>query len=87
MTPVNAGVVYPSSRGCETKVVRDDAAQALFPDIVPVGYDTAVRRALANLELGQVETRWSDSLTSVSEMRPLWNSRPKKACRLSAANR
>ncbi len=73
MTPVNAGIVYPLIEGLRNEVVvRDDAAQTLFPDIVPVGYDTAVRRALANLELGQVETRWSDSLaSSVGDVDPV----------------
>jgi hypothetical protein len=64
-TPVPAGVVYPLIEGMRNEVVvRDDTARRLFPEIEPVGYDTAVRRALASLEAGQVETRWSDSLTS-----------------------
>jgi uncharacterized protein YbjT (DUF2867 family)/uncharacterized protein YndB with AHSA1/START domain len=65
MTPVDAGIVYPLIEGLRNEVVvRDDMAKTLFPDIEPVGYDTAVRRALTSLELGQVETRWSDSLAS-----------------------
>jgi uncharacterized protein YbjT (DUF2867 family) len=65
MTPVNAGIVYPLIEGLRNEViVRDDTAKTLFPGIEPVGYDTAVRRALASLESGQVETRWSDSLVS-----------------------
>jgi uncharacterized protein YbjT (DUF2867 family)/uncharacterized protein YndB with AHSA1/START domain len=67
MTPVNAGIVYPLIEGLRNEVVvRDDTAERLFPDIEPVGYDTAVRRALASLESGQVETRWSDSLASTA---------------------
>jgi uncharacterized protein YbjT (DUF2867 family) len=65
MTPVNAGIVYPLIEGLRNEVVvRDDTARRLFPDIEPVDYDTAVRRALASLEAGQVETSWADGLTS-----------------------
>ncbi|HSR30991.1 MAG TPA: SDR family oxidoreductase, partial [Anaerolineae bacterium] len=65
VTPVPAGIVYPLIEGMRNEVVvRDDTARQLFPEIQPVGYDTAVRRALASLEAGQVETRWSDSLAS-----------------------
>jgi len=65
MTPVNAGIVYPLIEGLRNEVVvRDDTARRLFPEIEPVGYDAAVRRALASLEAGQVETSWADGLTS-----------------------
>jgi uncharacterized protein YbjT (DUF2867 family) len=65
MTPVHANIVYPLIEGLRNEViVRDDTAKTLFPHIEPVGYETAVRRALASLESGQVETRWSDSLAS-----------------------
>jgi uncharacterized protein YbjT (DUF2867 family) len=65
MTPVHANIVYPLIEGLRNEViVRDDTAKMLFPDIEPVGYETAVERALSSLELGQVETRWSDSLAS-----------------------
>jgi hypothetical protein len=45
-------------------IVRDDTARRLFPQIQPVDYATAVERALANLDLGEVETRWTDALVS-----------------------
>jgi uncharacterized protein YbjT (DUF2867 family) len=65
MTPVHAGIVYPLIEGLRNEViVRDDTAQTLFPDIKPVDYDTAVRRALDKLNAGEVETSWSDSLAS-----------------------
>jgi uncharacterized protein YbjT (DUF2867 family) len=65
MTPVNAGIVYPLIEGLRNEVVvRDDTARRLFPEIEPVGYNAAVRRALASLEAGQVETSWADGLTS-----------------------
>lgn len=45
-------------------IVRDDIARRLFPQIEPLDYASAVRLALANLETGQVETAWSDALSS-----------------------
>jgi uncharacterized protein YbjT (DUF2867 family) len=73
MTPVNAGIVYPLIEGLRNEVVvLDDTARQLFPEIVPVDYDTAVRRALASLEAGQVETSWADGLTSsYGDVRPV----------------
>jgi uncharacterized protein YbjT (DUF2867 family)/uncharacterized protein YndB with AHSA1/START domain len=65
MTPVHTGIIYPLIEGLRNEVVvRDDTARSLFPEIEPAGYETAVKRALANLDAGQVETRWTDSLTS-----------------------
>jgi hypothetical protein len=53
-------------------VVRDDKARTLFPNIQPIDYETAVNEALSNLESGQVETRWTDSLaSSQGDVRPL----------------
>jgi uncharacterized protein YbjT (DUF2867 family) len=73
MTPVHANIIYPLIEGLRNEViVRDDSAKAFFPDIEPVDYETAVRRALANLESGQVETRWSDSLaSSLGDVKPV----------------
>ncbi len=42
-------------------VVSGDAAATLFPDIEPVSYRHAVRRALRRLEDAAVPTRWSDA--------------------------
>jgi hypothetical protein len=36
----------------------------IFPDIQPIDYQTAVQRALENIEAGDVETVWSDALAS-----------------------
>jgi hypothetical protein len=73
MTPVNAGIVYPLIEGLKNEVVvRDDLAQQLFPNIRAMGYEAAVQRALASLEAGQVETRWTDSVaSSLGDVRPL----------------
>jgi uncharacterized protein YbjT (DUF2867 family) len=73
VTPVPSGIVYPLIEGLRNEVVvRDDGARILFPDIEPIGYEMAVQQALSNLEAGQVETRWTDSLTSSQgDVRPL----------------
>jgi uncharacterized protein YbjT (DUF2867 family)/uncharacterized protein YndB with AHSA1/START domain len=73
MSPVHAGIVYPLIEGLRNEVVvRDAAARELFPDIQPVDYDTAVRRALADLEAGKVETSWSDALfTTMGDVPPV----------------
>jgi uncharacterized protein YbjT (DUF2867 family) len=64
-TPVPASIARPLIDGMRNEVVvRDDVARRLFPGIRPLGYDEAVRRALATLEGGTMETRWSDALQS-----------------------
>jgi hypothetical protein len=45
-------------------VIRDPSARTLFPEIVPMGYEEAVQRALGRLDASQVETTWSDALVS-----------------------
>jgi uncharacterized protein YbjT (DUF2867 family)/uncharacterized protein YndB with AHSA1/START domain len=65
ITPVPSGIIYPLIEGLRNEVVvRDDTARTLFPDVEPIDYETAVEEALSNLEAGQVETRWTDALTS-----------------------
>ena len=65
MTPVSASITRPLVEGLRNEViVRDSLAQDIFPEIHPVDYQTAVERALASLESGQVETRWTDALVS-----------------------
>ncbi len=65
VTPVPARIAAPLIEGLKNEViVRDQRAQELFPHIEPVGYQTALGRALRSLEAGQVETTWSDALAS-----------------------
>jgi len=45
-------------------IVRDDAARQLFPEIQLLDYAGALTLALEQLNDGQVETAWSDSLLS-----------------------
>jgi uncharacterized protein YndB with AHSA1/START domain len=65
VTPVPAAIARPLIEGLHNDVVvLDDTARRLFPQIRPLDYATAVRLALANLDTGQVETAWSDALSS-----------------------
>jgi uncharacterized protein YbjT (DUF2867 family) len=50
VTPVKAAYARPLIEGLRNEVVvRNDKARKLFPDIHPIGYETAVRRALEGL--------------------------------------
>ncbi len=65
MTPVPASITRPLVEGLRNEViVQDYSAQQIFPEIAPLDYTTAVERALASLETGRVETRWTDALVS-----------------------
>jgi uncharacterized protein YbjT (DUF2867 family) len=65
MTPVPAAIARPLIEGLRNEViVRSGTAHHLFPNIQPVNYQSAVHSALENLERGEVETLWSDALTS-----------------------
>ncbi|MGF1655418.1 MAG: SDR family oxidoreductase [Verrucomicrobiales bacterium] len=63
VTPVSNRLAGPLVRGILHPVVSDTAkAQKLFDDIEPIPYRRAVEFALAKIEAGVVETRWSGSL-------------------------
>jgi hypothetical protein len=65
LTPVPLSIARPLIEGLPNEViVRDDAAQRLFPGIQPMTYRVAVQRALMRLDAHQVETAWSDALVS-----------------------
>jgi uncharacterized protein YbjT (DUF2867 family) len=73
VTPIPDDIARPLIEGLRSEVVvRDDAARRVFPDIHPVDYETAVRRALRTLDEGRVETAWSDALgSSQGDERPV----------------
>jgi len=73
VTPIPGAVARPLIEGLRNEtVVRDDSAAELFPEIRPVPYEEAVRRALAHLEARDVETAWSDALvTSQGDRAPV----------------
>jgi uncharacterized protein YbjT (DUF2867 family) len=65
VTPIPGAIAQPLVEGLRNEVVvRDHRARAIFPDIVPLDYASAVRFALERLEAGQVETAWSDALST-----------------------
>ena len=47
-------------------IVLNDNARRCFPDIDPMSYDQAVRRALEELEQHQVISRWCDSSADIA---------------------
>lgn len=62
VTPIPASIAQPLVEGLFNEViVRDDAARTLFPAIVPIGYDEAVRRALDRNASSGPETTWFDA--------------------------
>jgi uncharacterized protein YbjT (DUF2867 family) len=65
MTPISAQVARPLIEGLRNEVVvRDPQAARLFPHIRPLTYREAIRRALARLKAGAIESTWSDALAS-----------------------
>jgi uncharacterized protein YbjT (DUF2867 family) len=65
VTPISHNIAFPLIEGLKNEViVRDDKAKRLFPDIQLYDYATAVENALKELNAGQVESTWSDSLIS-----------------------
>ena len=65
VTPIPANIAQPLIKGLGNEViVRDAAARDLFPAIQPLDYATAVRLALVKMDAHDVETAWTDALTS-----------------------
>jgi uncharacterized protein YbjT (DUF2867 family) len=65
VTPIPSAIARPLIEGLRNEViVRDNRARELFPQIEPAGYRESVRRALARFDTENVETSWSDALTS-----------------------
>jgi len=65
ITPIPALIARPLIKGLSNEVVmRDDSARQLFPAIKLLDYASAVALALQKIEVRDVETSWSDALTS-----------------------
>ena len=65
ITPIPANIARPLIKGLGNEViVHDQSARRLFPAIEPLDYATAVRLALEKWKVGDVETAWSDALSS-----------------------
>ncbi len=73
VTPVPASIARPLIEGLRNEViVRDARARELFPHIVPVSYQEALRQALETLQTGEVETSWCDAVTtSIGDRTPV----------------
>ena len=73
VTPIPAAIARPLIEGLRNEsIVHDPSAQQLFPHIQPTGYRTTVEQALAQLEASNIETAWSDALsTSQSDVPPV----------------
>ena len=62
VTPIPSTIARPLIDGLRSDVVvRGDAARRAFPQIEPVGYDEAVRRALDRYTTVGPETTWFDA--------------------------
>jgi len=65
VTPIPAVIARPLIDGLRNEnVVRDLSARELFPHIVPSDYRSSVQRALARLQASNLESVWSDALSS-----------------------
>ena len=65
MTPVSAEIAHALVEGLRNEaIVNNPSARQLFPNILPLDYNSAVKAALAGLNAGEVETRWTDALVS-----------------------
>jgi uncharacterized protein YbjT (DUF2867 family) len=73
VTPIPAAIARPLIEGLRNEnVVKDPSARELFPNIVPAGYRESVRRALDRLKASDVESAWSDALsTSQRDVAPV----------------
>jgi uncharacterized protein YbjT (DUF2867 family)/uncharacterized protein YndB with AHSA1/START domain len=73
VTPIPAAIARPLIEGLRNEnVVTDPAARDLFPHIAPAGYRVSVERALDRLNASDVETAWSDALsTSQGDVAPV----------------
>jgi uncharacterized protein YbjT (DUF2867 family) len=65
VTPIPVNVALPLIELMESNaVVSDHQADALFPQIRPLPYHMAVRRAIQRTDMNTVETSWSDALVT-----------------------
>ncbi|MFN0072506.1 MAG: SDR family oxidoreductase [Chloroflexota bacterium] len=73
MTPISANLAHPLIEGLRNEIiVRDQRADGIFPTIHPLDYQTSLRSALALVQSGEIETAWSDALsTSLGDRAPV----------------
>lgn len=67
VTPISNRIARPLVKGVVEPIVADTTkAKEHFPEIEPISYREAVRRALDRIEQDVVETRWSGAAQGVS---------------------
>ncbi len=73
VTPIPAAIARPLIDGLYNEnIVRNPSARTIFPHIQPKNYLEAVKRAVAHLEVSDIETAWSDALiTSQGDIPPV----------------
>ncbi|NIW86176.1 MAG: DUF2867 domain-containing protein, partial [Gammaproteobacteria bacterium] len=60
VTPIPNSLAVPLVEGVVHPIIGDTSrARRLFPEIAPLSYGEAVRRAIARTDAGEVVTRWS----------------------------
>jgi uncharacterized protein YbjT (DUF2867 family) len=65
VTPISANISRPLIAGLRNEVVvRDDMAREMFPNIHPISCREAVKLALTRLQVGDIESAWSDALVT-----------------------
>lgn len=61
-TPVPFGVAKALIEGLKSEVtIQNENAKKYFKNIVPIGYENAVKKAIQEIEENQVISRWSDA--------------------------
>lgn len=72
MTPIPAALARPLIEGLKNDViVNDEKAKKMFPDVEPMRYREAVRRAIERVDTKEVETTWNDALISSKTDKPV----------------
>ncbi len=71
VTPIPAAIARPLVEGLRNEnTVRDPLAGKLFPGIRPADYRSSVERALERLQASNIESAWSDALSTSQRNRP-----------------
>ncbi|MCM8532576.1 MAG: SDR family oxidoreductase [Lentisphaeraceae bacterium] len=65
VTPIQASIAKPLVLSMKNEnIIKDFSAQKVFPEIKPDTYEEAVRKALERIKHNDIETTWSDALSS-----------------------
>ena len=72
MTPIPTSIAVPLVEGLRNDVVvTDNLARAVFPNIVPRDYASAIDGVMKDMEAGRIDTSWSDAARSAASPREL----------------